>query len=91
MLFVFAILDHVVSSKSLVVVEQRQAEVTAYLESKQLPLCVFARWSVCQYSMAEENPATQRQTAVTAYMESKQLLLLAFPCGSYVVIQLTRG
>ena len=35
--------------------------------------------AVCQYSMAEENPAAQRQTAVTAYFTSKQLLLFLFP------------
>ena len=36
---------------------QRQTAVTAFLKSKQLLLFVFARRSVCQYSMAEENPA----------------------------------
>ena len=36
------------------------------------------RWSVCQYSMAEENPAAQRQTAVTAHILSEQLLLFVF-------------
>ena len=47
--------------------------------NKQLLLFVFAwRWSVCQYSMAEENPAAQRQTAVTAYFTSKPLLLFVF-------------
>ena len=38
--------------------------VTAYFTSQQLLLFVFARPSVCHYSMAEENPAAQRQTAV---------------------------
>ena len=47
---------------------QRQTTVTADFTSKQLLLFVFARWSVCQYSMAEENPASQRQTAVTDYL-----------------------
>ena len=41
-------------------------------------LFAFARRSLYQYSMAEENPAAQRQTAVTAYLKSKQLLLFAF-------------
>ena len=54
---------------------QRQTAVTAYLKSEQLLLFVFARWSVCQYSMAEENLTAQRQTAVTAYLKSKQLLM----------------
>ena len=57
---------------------QRQAAVTAHLKSKQLLLFVFARRSVCQYSMAEENPAAQRQTTVTAYFNSKHLLLFVF-------------
>ena len=52
--------------------------VTAFLKSKQLLLFVFTRRSVCQYSMAEENPAAQRQTTVTAYLKSKQLLLFVF-------------
>ena len=56
----------------------RQKTVAAHLESKQLPLFVFTRRSVCQYSMAEEIPATQRQTAVTAQLKSKQLLLFVF-------------
>ena len=41
-------------------------------------LFAFAWRSVCQYSMAEENPAAQRQTAVTACFTSKRLLLFAF-------------
>ena len=49
---------------------QIQTAVTAYLESKQLLLFVFARRSVWQYSMAEGNPAAQRQTAVAAYFSS---------------------
>ena len=57
---------------------QRHTTVTAYFSSKQLLLFVFARRSVCQYSMAEENPAAQRQTAVTAYISSNQLLLFVF-------------
>ena len=57
---------------------QRQISVTAYFTSKQLLLFVFVRRSVCQYSMAEENPAAQRQTAVTAYFTSGQLLLFVF-------------
>ena len=44
---------------------QRQTTVTEYFSSKQLLLFVFARRSVCQYWMAEDNPAAQRQTAVT--------------------------
>ena len=51
---------------------------SCWLSSKQLLLFVFAWRSVCQYSMAEENPAAQRQTAVTAYFTSKQLLLFVF-------------
>ena len=43
---------------------------TAVFSSEHLLLFVFARRSVCQYSMAEDNPATQRQTAVTAYLNS---------------------
>ena len=50
---------------------QRQTAVTDYLKSKQLLLFVFARRSVCQYSM-------QMQTAVTAYFRGRQLLLFAF-------------
>ena len=46
---------------------QRQTAVTVYLKRKQLLLFVFARRSVCHYSMAEDNAAAQRQTAVTAY------------------------
>ena len=57
---------------------QRQTAVVVYFTSKQLLMFVFARRSVCQYSMAEENPAAQRQTAVTAYISSKQLLLSVF-------------
>ena len=45
-----------------------QTAVTADFTSKQLLLFVFARRSVCQYSMAEENPAARRQTAVTDYL-----------------------
>ena len=45
---------------------------------KQLLLFIFALWSLCQYSMAEENPAAQKQTAVTAHFSSQQLLLFAF-------------
>ena len=37
-----------------------------FMPCKQLLLFVFARRSVCQYSMAEENSAAQRQTTVTA-------------------------
>ena len=44
---------------------QRQSTVTSYLKIKQLLLFVFAGRSVCQYSIAEKNPASQRQTAVT--------------------------
>ena len=55
-----------------------QTAVTAYLKGKQLMLFVFARRSLCQYSMAEENPAAQRQTAIAAYLKSMQLLLFAF-------------
>ena len=43
-----------------------QKAVTADFTSSQLLLFVFARRSVCQYWMAEDNPAAQRQTAVTA-------------------------
>ena len=57
---------------------QRQTAVAAHFPSKQLLLFVFAPQSVCQYSMAEENPAVRRQTTVTAYFTSKQLLLFAF-------------
>ena len=57
---------------------RRQTTVTAYFTSEQLLLFVFARRSVCQYSMAEENPAVQRQTAVTVYFTGKQLLLFDF-------------
>ena len=56
---------------------QKQTAVTAYFSSKQLLLLVFARRSVCQYSMAEENHGDQRQTAVTVYLKSEQLLLFA--------------
>ena len=70
------------SSKQLLLLTfstlQRQTAVTVYFSSKQLLLFVFARRSVCQYSMAEENPAALRQTAVTAYFLSKQLLLFVF-------------
>ena len=55
-----------------------QPAVAADFSSQQLLLFVFARRSVCQYSMAEENPAAQRQTAITAYFSSKQLALFAF-------------
>ena len=48
---------------------QRQTAVAACFSIKQLLLFVFARWSVCQYSMAEDNPAALRQTAVTAYLK----------------------
>ena len=54
------------------------SDVTAHFTSKLLLLFVFARRSVCQYSMAEDNHSAQRQTAVTAYFTSKQLLLFAF-------------
>ena len=57
---------------------QRQTTVTAYFSSKQLLLCPFVSRSLCQYSMAEENPAAQRQTSVTVYLPSKQLLLFVF-------------
>ena len=60
------------------VFSQKQSAVTVHFTSKQLLLFVFARRSVCQYSMAEENPAAQRQTAVTAYFLSKHLLLFVF-------------
>ena len=56
----------------------RQAAVTIYLKSKHLLLFVITGSSVCQYSMAEENPAAQKQTAVTANFSSKQLLLTAY-------------
>ena len=56
----------------------RQRVGTAHMGSKQLLLLVFARRSVCQYLMAEENPAAQRQTALTAYLKSNQLLLFGF-------------
>ena len=68
----------VYGSEAGITAELRQTAVTAYLESKQLLLFVFARRSACEYSMAEENPAAQRQTAVTAYLECKQLLLFVF-------------
>ena len=42
-------------------VAQRQTAVTAHFPSKQLLLFDFARRSVCQYSMAEENPAVHRK------------------------------
>ena len=45
---------------------QIQTAVTAYFSSDQLLLFVFARRSVYQYLIAEENPGAQRQTAVTA-------------------------
>ena len=51
---------------------QRKTAVTA--QSK----FVFARRSVCQYSMAEEKLAAQRQTAVKTYFASTQLLLFVF-------------
>ena len=54
---------HVVSTRCNDI--QRQTTVTDYFSSKQLLLFVFARRSVCQYWMAEDNPAAQRQTAVT--------------------------
>ena len=57
---------------------ETQTAVTAYFTSKQILLFAFAWRSLCQYSMAEENPAAQRQTAVTAYLKSNQLLLLDF-------------
>ena len=57
---------------------QRQTAVTAHLTSKQLLQFVFARRSVCHYSIAEEIPAVQRQAAATAYFTSKQLLLFVF-------------
>ena len=57
---------------------QRQTALTADLKSKQLLLFVFARRSVCQYSMAEENSAARRQAAVIADLKSKQLLLFVF-------------
>ena len=44
---------------------QRQTAVTVYLSNKQLLMFVFARRSVCQYSMVKENSAAQRQTSVT--------------------------
>ena len=55
---------------------ETQTAITAYFTSRQILLFAFAWRSLCQYSMAEENPAAQRQTAVTAYLKSKQLLLL---------------
>ena len=57
---------------------QRHTTVTAYLESKLLLLFAFDLQSVCQYSMAEENPAAQRQTTVAAHLESELLMLFAF-------------
>ena len=57
---------------------QGQTAVAAYFPSKQLPLFVFARRTVWQYSMAEETPAAQRQTAVAFNFPSKQLLLFVF-------------
>ena len=60
---------------------QRQTAVIAYFSSKQLLLFVFAQQSLCQYSMAEDNPAVQRQAAVTAYFSGQQLLLFAFAQG----------
>ena len=51
-----------------VLLQPRQTAVAGDLESQQLLLFVFARRSVWQYSMAEENPAAQRQTAVTSYL-----------------------
>ena len=56
-----------------VVVQSQQLPVTAYFSSKLL--FVFALWLLCQYSMAEENPAAQRQTAaVSDDLRSSQLL-----------------
>ena len=53
---------------------QRQRALTAHFPSKQLLKFVFAQRSVCQYSMAEGNPAVQKQTAVTAHFPSELLL-----------------
>ena len=47
------------------------------LQCKDKQLFGFARRSLSQYSMAEENPAAQRQTAVTVYFPSKQLFVFA--------------
>ena len=73
--------SHVVLGQITSIIEilwMRQRVGTAHMGSKQLLLLVFARRSVCQYSMAEENPAAERQTAVTAYLKSKQSLLFVF-------------
>ena len=59
-------------------VMQRETAVTTYLKSKQLLLLAFGLLSVCQYLMAEDNPAAQRQTAVAAHLKTKQLLLFIF-------------
>ena len=59
--------------------KQRQTAVTAYLKSKQLLPFVFAWLSVCQYSMAEENPAAQRQTAVTAATATYLCMAVSMP------------
>ena len=56
----------------------RQTAITAYCLSEQLLQFVVAWLSVCQYSMAEENPADQRQITITDYFSSEQLVQFAF-------------
>ena len=52
--------------------------MSAGINTNAAVLFVFARLSVCQYSMAEDNPVAQRRTAVTTYLKSQQLLVFAF-------------
>ena len=61
---------------------QGHTAVTAHSMSEQSQLFVFARRSLCQYSMTEENHAVQRQTVVNAHVSSKQLLLFVFALES---------
>ena len=58
---VTAVVVELPSSTGILTAEQRETDVTSYCLSKQLLLFGFARRSVCQYSMAEENTAMQRQ------------------------------
>ena len=61
-------LSSIMQMRAVPFLVRKQTAVTAYLKSEQLLLFVFARRSVCHYSMAEENHAAQRQTAVTAHL-----------------------
>ena len=65
-----------------------QTAVAADSSHKQLLLFAFALRSVCQYSMAEENPAAQK-TAVTASFSSKQLLLFVFALKSSAFVKVS--